>query len=59
VELCPRIGFIVNNSRLPAGKVIKVYNGAGDVENRMKQGKKTLRWDNTRCRRFANQAVFG
>jgi hypothetical protein len=37
VELCPRIGFIVKNSSLPAGKVIKVYNGAGDVENRMKQ----------------------
>ena len=26
-EFFPRIGFVVTNSRLPAGKVIKVYNG--------------------------------
>ncbi len=44
-ELFPRIGFVVTNSRLPAGKVIKVYNGRGDVENRIKEGKNTLRWD--------------
>ncbi|MGA9459096.1 MAG: transposase, partial [Desulfobaccales bacterium] len=25
-ELFPRIGFVVTNSRLPASKVIKVYN---------------------------------
>jgi hypothetical protein len=56
-ELFPRIGFIVTNSRLPAGKVVKVYNGRGDVENRIKEGKNTLRWDKTSCRRFAaNQA---
>jgi hypothetical protein len=56
-ELFPRIGFIVTNSRLTAGKVIKVYNGRGDVENRIKEGKNTLRWDKTSCRRFsANQA---
>jgi hypothetical protein len=48
-ELFPRIGFIVTNSRLSAGKVVKVYNGRGDVENRIKEGKN--------CRRFAaNQA---
>ncbi|MBM4328811.1 MAG: IS1380 family transposase, partial [Deltaproteobacteria bacterium] len=46
-ELFPRIGFIVTNSRLTAGKVIKVYNGRGDVENRIKEGKNTLRWDKT------------
>jgi hypothetical protein len=34
-ELLPRIGFVVTNSRLPAGKVIKIYNGRGDVENRI------------------------
>ena len=28
-ELFPRIGFVVTNSRLPAGQVIKVYNGRG------------------------------
>ena len=56
-ELFPRIGFIVTNSKLPAGKVVKVYNGRGDVENRIKEGKNTLRWDKTSCRRFAaNQA---
>jgi len=56
-ELFPRIGFIVTNSKLPSGKVVKVYNGRGDVENRIKEGKNTLRWDKTSCRRFAaNQA---
>ncbi|MGO9567538.1 MAG: IS1380 family transposase [Desulfomonilaceae bacterium] len=56
-ELFPRIGFIVTNSKLPAGKVVKVYNGRGDVENRIKEGKNALRWDKTSCRRFAaNQA---
>jgi hypothetical protein len=56
-ELFPRIGFVVTNSRLPAGKAVKVYNGRGDVENRIKEGKNTLRWDKTSCQRFeANQA---
>ncbi len=56
-ELFPRIGFVVTNSRLPTGKVVKVYNGRGDVENRIKEGKNTLRWDKTSCQRFeANQA---
>jgi hypothetical protein len=35
-ELFSRIGFIVTNSELAAGKVVKVYNGQGDVENRIK-----------------------
>jgi hypothetical protein len=44
-------------SRLSAGKVVKVYNGRGDVENRIKEGENTLRWDKTSCQRFeANQA---
>jgi hypothetical protein len=56
-ELFPRISFVVTNSRLPAGKVIKVYNGRAEIENRIKEGKKTLRWDKTSCQRFeANQA---
>ena len=42
-ELFPRIGFVITNSRLLAGKVTKVYNGRGDVENRIKEGKNTLR----------------
>ena len=56
-ELFPRIGFMVTNSRLPAGNVVKVYNGRCDVENRIKEGKNTQRWDKTSCRRCAaNQA---
>jgi Transposase DDE domain group 1 len=56
-ELFPRIGFVVTNSILPAGKVIKVYNGRAEIENRIKEGKNTLRWDKTSCQRFeANQA---
>ena len=52
-ELFPRCYFIVTNSRLPAFSVVKVYNGRGDVENRIKEGKNTLRWDKTSCHRFA------
>jgi hypothetical protein len=56
-ELFPRIGFVVTNSRFPAGKVIKVYNGRAEIENRIKEGKNSLRWDKTSCQRFeANQA---
>jgi hypothetical protein len=55
-ELFPRIGFVVTSSRLPASKVTEVYKGRGDVENRIKEGKNTLRWDKTSCQRFeANQ----
>jgi len=58
-DLFSRIGFVVTNSRLPVGKVTKVYNGRGDVENRIKEGKNTLRWDKTSCQRFeANQAIL-
>ena len=47
----------MTNSRLPGGKVTKVYNGRSEVENRFKEGKNTLRWDKTSCQRFeANQA---
>ncbi len=52
-ELFPSIGFIVTNSRLAVGKVVKVYNGRGDFENRIQEGKNTLRWDKTSCCRFA------
>jgi hypothetical protein len=56
-ELFPRIGFVVTNSRLSAGKVVKVYNGRAEIENRIKEGKNTLSWDETSCQRFeANQA---
>ncbi len=56
-ELFPRVGFIVTNSNLEAHKVITVYNGRAEIENRIKEGKNTLRWDKTSCHRFAaNQA---
>jgi hypothetical protein len=38
-ELVPRIGFVVPNSRLPVGKVIKVCNGRAERENRTKEGR--------------------
>ena len=47
----------MTNSRLAASKVVKVYNGRGDVESRIKEGKNTLRWDKTSCHRsWANEA---
>jgi hypothetical protein len=53
----PRIGFVVSNSRLPAGKVVKVYNSRAEIENRIKGGKNTRRRDKTGCQRFeASQA---
>jgi len=56
-ELFPWIGFIVTNSRLTAGKVVKGYNGRAEIENRIQEGKNTLRWDKTGCTRFeANEA---
>jgi hypothetical protein len=56
-ELFPRYNFVATNSRLPAAKVVKVYNGRGNIENRIKEGKNTLRWDKTSCHRFsANEA---
>jgi hypothetical protein len=56
-QLIPDMNFIVTNSRLPRAKVVKVYGGRGDVENRIKEGKNTLRWDKTSCHRFgANHA---
>jgi hypothetical protein len=56
-ELFPRVGFIVTNSNLEAEQVITIYNGRAEIENRIKDGKNTLRWDKTSCHRFAaNQA---
>ena len=56
-ELFAQVGFIVTNSRLTAGNVVKVYNGRAEIENRIKEGKLTLRWDKTSCRKFsANEA---
>ena len=46
------MNFIVTNSRLHRTKVVKVCNGRGDVENRIKEGKNTLRWDKTSYHHF-------
>ncbi|MGO9566320.1 MAG: transposase [Desulfomonilaceae bacterium] len=43
----------MTNSKISAGQVLKVYSGRSDVENRIREGKNTLRWDQTSCRRFA------
>ena len=58
-EFFPRIGFVVTNSRLLAGKVIKVYNGRAEIENRIKEGKNTLRWDKTSCQTFEANYKWG
>ncbi len=56
-ELFHRVGFIVTNSKLKAERVITIYNGRAEIENRIKEAKNTLRWDKTSCHRFAaNQA---
>jgi len=53
----PRVGLIVTNSNREAEQVIMIYNGRAEIENRIKEGKNTLRWDKTSCHRFAaNQA---
>jgi len=47
----------LTNSHLEAQKVITTYNGRAEIENRIKEGKNTHRWDKTSCHRFAaNQA---
>jgi hypothetical protein len=49
-ELFPSVVFIVTNSNLEAHKVITIYNGRSETENRIKEGKNTLRWDKTNSR---------
>ncbi len=51
-QLFPEVSFIVTNSKLYKTRVVKVYGGRGDVENRIKEGKNALRWDKTSCHRF-------
>ena len=56
-ELFPWIGFVVTNYRISLEKVIKVYHHRAEIENRIKEGKNTLRWDKTSCHRFeSNEA---
>ena len=52
-----KVGFVVTNSRLLSKEVVKTYNRKANVENRIKEGKDTLRWDKTSCHKFdANQS---
>jgi len=46
-EIFPCMGFIVTNSNLEAEQVIIIYNSRAEIENRIKEGKNTLRWDKT------------
>jgi len=39
--------------RTEAEKVIMIYNGRAEIENRIKEGENTLRWEKTSCHRFA------
>lgn len=56
-ELFPRLGFIVTNFRLSSHEFLKTYNDRAEMENRIREGKNTLRWDKTSCPKFeANQA---
>jgi hypothetical protein len=56
-ELFPQIGFVVTNSRISVEKVIKLYHRRAEIENRIKEGKNTLRWDKTSCHRFESNAA--
>ena len=56
-ELLLKIGFVVSSSRISVEKVIKLYHHKAEIENRIKEGKNTLRWDKTSCHRFeSNEA---
>ncbi len=56
-ELVPRVSFIITNSKLTSDEIVKVYNGCGEVKNRIKQGTNTSGWDKTICHSFdANYA---
>ena len=47
----------MSNSCISVEKVLKVYNLRAEPENRIKEGKNTLRWDKTSCHRFeSNEA---
>ena len=45
VSFSPRVGFLVTSFRLISKDVVKTYNGRTDMENRIKEGKNTLRRD--------------
>ncbi len=48
-ELFPRVGFIVTDSYLDACRVITIYNGRAEIENRIKEGKNRLKLRGWRC----------
>ena len=56
-ELFPRVGFLVTSFRLISKEVVKTYNGRTDMENRIKEGKNTLRRDWASYHRFEANRV--
>jgi hypothetical protein len=56
-ELFPRVGFLVTSFRLISKDVVKTYNGRTDMENRIKEGKNTLRRDWASYHRFEANRV--
>ena len=43
----------MTNFRPLTGKLVKVYAGRCDAQNRIEEGRGPLRWDKTSCHRFA------
>lgn len=58
-KLFPSIGFIVSISKLPTVKVVKIYNGPRNVENRTRGGKDTVRQFHLMSEEFKQSIAWG
>jgi len=59
-ELFPRVGFIVTSLQRKPSNVLRFYNGRGNCEQWIKEGKYALTWTRLSCTKFAsNQARLG
>ena len=56
-DLFPAVLFCVTNLDLSPRKVVRFYDGRGNVENYIKEGKETLRWDRLPCQAFEANAA--
>jgi hypothetical protein len=56
-ELFPRVGFIVTNLQSKPPNVVRFYNGRGNCEQWIKEGKYALTWTRLSCTRFASNQV--
>src|SRR5215469_13849985 len=56
-QICPRVGFIVNNLARLAERVVAFYNHRGTCEQYIKEGKGAIKWIRLSCRSFAANAV--